>query len=98
MKVFEKLIFFSLLCDGSTDHSITEQEVVYIAYCNPKTFELCLKYFYLASPKDSQDAQGLKQCIFDALKKHKVGDMIPKIMFLSSDGALVNSGKYSGLI
>ena len=50
--------FFALLCDGSTDHSITEQEVVYVAYCNPKTFEPCLKYFHLASPKDSQDALG----------------------------------------
>ena len=57
-----------------------------------------LKYFHLASPKDSQDAPGLKQCIFDAFKEHKVGGLIPKIMFLSSDEASVNSGKHSGLI
>ena len=56
----QKVNFFALLCDGSTDRSINEQEVVYVAYCNPKTFELCLKYFHLASPKDSQDAPGLK--------------------------------------
>ena len=57
-----------------------------------------LKYFHLASPKDSQDAPGLKQCIFDTFKEHKVVDLIPKIVFLSSDGASVNSGKHSGLI
>ena len=58
---FQKVNFFALLCDCSTDHSITEQEVVYVAYCNPKTFELCLKYFHLVSPKDSRDAPGLKK-------------------------------------
>ena len=38
--LFDKLVreklsrvnFFAILCDGSTDHSITEQEVVYVAY------------------------------------------------------------------
>ena len=89
---------FSLLCDGSTNHSMTEQEVVSIAYCNPKIFESCSKYSHLGSPKDSQDAPGLKQCIFDTFKEDKVGDLIPKIKFLSSDGASVNSGKHSGLI
>ena len=52
----------------------------------------------MASPKDSQDAPGLKQCIFDTFKEHKVGDLIPKIVFLLSDGASVNGGKHSGLI
>ena len=64
-----KVNFFALLCDGSIDHSITEQEVVYIAYCHQKTFEHYLKYFHLASPKHSQDAPGLNQCIFDAFKQ-----------------------------
>ena len=31
-----KVNFFALLFDGSTDHSNFEQEVVYVAYCNPK--------------------------------------------------------------
>ena len=52
----------------------------------------------MVSPKDSQDAPGLKQCIFDTFKEHKVGDLIPKIVFLLSDGASVNGGKHSGLI
>ena len=98
MKIFEKLNFFAILCDDSRDHSITKQEVVDVAYCNPKSFESCIKYFHLTSPKDSQDAPGLKQCIFDAFKEYKLGDLIPKIVFLSSDGASVNSGKHSGLI
>ena len=93
-----KVNFFALLCDGSTNHSITVQEVGYVAYCNPKTFEPCLNYFHLASLKNSQDSPGLKQCICDAFKEHKVGDLIPKIVFLSSDGASVNSEKHSGLI
>ena len=52
----------------------------------------------MALPKHSQDIPGLTQCVFDTFKEHKVGDLIPKIMFLSSDGASVNRGKHSGLI
>ena len=58
-----KINFFAILCDGSTDYSITEQEVVYVAYANPDSFQPCLKLFHLASPKDSQDARRLKECI-----------------------------------
>ena len=49
--LFDKLVreklsrvnFFAILCDGSTDHSITEQEVVYVAYADPDFIQPCLK-------------------------------------------------------
>ena len=93
--LFDKLVrenlsrvnFFAILCDGSTDHSITEQEIVYVAYANPDFFQPCLKFCHLASPKDSQDARGLKECILSAFEDHGMKDLIPKIVFLVSDSA-----------
>ena len=90
---FSRVNFFAILCDRSTDHSITEQEVVYVAYADPDSFQPCLKFFHLASPKDSQDAHGLKECILSAFKDHGMKDLIPKMVFLASDGASVNSKK-----
>ena len=104
--LFDKLVreklsrvnFFAILCDGSTDHSITEQEVVYVAYDDPDSFQPCLKFFHLVSPKDSQDARSLKECILSTFEDHGMKDLIPNMVFLASDGALVNSGKNSGII
>ena len=80
------------MCDGSTDHSIIGQEVVYVAYADPDSFQPCLKFFHLASPKNSQDAHGLKEFILSAFEDHGMRDLIPKMVFLASDGASVNSG------
>ena len=90
---FSRVNFFAILCDRSTDHSITEQEVVYVAYADPDSFQPCLKFLHLALPKDSQDAHGLKECILSAFKDHGMKDLIPKMVFLASDGASVNSKK-----
>ena len=62
------------------------------------TIQPYLKFFHLASPKDSQDARGLKECILSAFEDHGMKDLIPKMVFLASDGASVNSGKNSGII
>ena len=67
--LFDKLVreklsrvnFFAISCGRSTDHSITEQEIVYVAYADPDSFQPFLKFFHLASPKDSQDARSLKE-------------------------------------
>ena len=57
-----------------------------------------MKLFHLASPKDSQDARGLKECIRFAFEDHGMKELILKIVFLASDGTLVNIGKNSGII
>ena len=56
--------FIAILCDGSTDNSITQQAVLYVIYCDPETFKPTMKFFEVAAPSYNQDAPGLKQVIF----------------------------------
>ena len=85
----EKVNFLAVLCDGSTDISVTDQEVVYVSYRDPVTLLPTLKCFNFVTPKDSQDAQGLKEAIIDAFKKENLESVLDKMVFLSSDGASV---------
>ena len=65
-KVKEKLHlvnFIIILCDGSTDNSIIEQEVLYVIFTDPETFKPTMRFFEVA-PADSQDVPGLKKAIF----------------------------------
>ena len=73
-----RVIFFAILCDGSTDHNITEQELVYVPFADPDSFQPCLKFFHLASPKNSQDARSLKEFILCAFEDHGMKNLIPK--------------------
>ena len=57
-----------------------------------------MKFFEVFAPADSQDAPGLKNAIFATSHKHSLESVLSKIVFLSSDGASVNSSKDSGLI
>ena len=90
--------FIAILCDGSTDNSVIEQEVLYVIFTDPETFKPTMKFFEVVAPADSQDAPGLKNAIFATFHKHSLESVLSKIVFLSSDGASVNSGKDSGLI
>ena len=97
-KKLETVNFLAILCDGSTDKSITEQEVLFVVFTDPETCLPTMKFFHVVAPSDSQDAPGLKQAITDTFKKHFLESALKKIVFLSSDGASVNCGKNSGLI
>ena len=79
------------LCNGSTDISVTEQEVVYVSNRDPVTLWPALKFFNIVSPTDSQDTPGLEEIIKDSLK-NKIWN-VSLIKFLSSDPTSVNSGK-----
>ena len=52
----------------------------------------------VVAPSESQDAPGLKKAIIDTFKRNSLESVTEKIVFLSSDGALMNCGKHSGLI
>ena len=56
--------FIAILCDGSTDNSVIEQEVLYVIFTDPETFKPTMKFFEVLAPADSQDAPGLKSAIF----------------------------------
>ena len=79
-------------------NSVIEQEVLYVIFTDPETFKPTMKFFEVVAPADSQDAPGLKNAIFATFHKHSLESVLSKIVFLSSDGASVNSGKDSGLI
>ena len=57
-----------------------------------------MKFFEVVAPADSQDTSFLKNAILATFYKHSLECVLSKIVFLSSDGASVNSGKDSGLI
>ena len=57
-----------------------------------------MKFFEVVATADSQDALGLKTAIFAIFHKHSLESVLGKIVFLSSDGASVNSSKDSGPI
>ena len=90
--------FLAVLCDGSTDKSITEEEVVYVIFTDPETHLPVLKLFHIIAPSISQDAPGLKQAITDYFNENSLESALEKIVFLSSDEASVNCGKNSCLI
>ena len=96
----EKLLrvnFIAILCDSTTDTSITEQEVIYVFFNDPDTMKTTLSFFEYLRLEDSQDVNGIFDAIKAAFKKHNLSSLLERPRFLSSDGASVNSGKKSGL-
>lgn len=89
--------FVGVLCDGSTDKSIMEQEAIYVTFVDPDTLLPVLKFFNVVVP-ESQDAVGIKNAIISCFEQHGLADVIEKIVFIGSDGASVNCGKNSGLV
>ena len=92
--------FIAILCDGTTDTGITEQEVVYVFFIDPETIERTLTFSECQGLERSQDANGIldnKKVEFEKFNLF-CSSLLDKVLFLSSDGASVNSGKKSGLI
>ena len=88
----------SILCDGSTGKSVTEQEVLFVVFTDPGTRLRTMTFFEVVAPEEGQDAPSLKQAIIQAFKEHSLESMLNKLVFLSADDASVNSGAMSGLI
>ena len=67
-KVKKKLhlvIFIAILYDESTDNSVIKQEVLYVIFTDPETFNPTMKIFEVVAPADSEDSPGLKKkCYF----------------------------------
>ena len=89
--------FVSVLCDGSTDSSIVEKELIYVIFVDPETFVPTCSFFALKEPI-SQDAAGIKQAIEESFREKGLSDILAKMVFLSSHGTATNSGLVSGLI
>ena len=53
--------FLTVLCDGSKDKSVMEQEVAYVAFIDPETGKPALVFFEVVAPSKNKDALGLKE-------------------------------------
>ena len=60
--------------------------------------EPTLRFFKYLGLEGSQDANSIFEAIKKAFEKRDLLALLDKLVFLSSDGASVNSGKKSGLI
>ena len=65
------------MCGGTTDASITEQEVVYVFFADPDTMEPTLTFFECLVLEDSQDGNG----IFEAFEKRDLLVLLDKLIF-----------------
>ena len=73
-------------------------QVIFVIFVDPEKNLPVMKFFEVAAPRHSQDAIGLKSAIISAFERQGLEFVIERMVFLSSNGASVNSGSKSGLI
>ena len=88
-----KVQWISVLADGSTDHTITEQEIVYVRYVTSEGV-LKTELADIVAAK-SADASGVFNAIEDGL--HNIDVPLTKVVCTNMDGASVNQGKFHGV-
>ena len=92
--LISKSNYYSVLSDGSTDSSVTEQETIYILFiCGGVPV---LKYFSIESVKVA-DSAGLKETLEKAFLRFGFKNYYDKLVGLNLDGASVNMGRMNGL-
>ena len=99
-------MFFSVLCDGSTDSAVIEDEVIYALHFNPMpsnsdTVEVKISFLHMYQRKH-QDADGIHDAISVNVKESiskefkSIGiegiDASKNMIGFTSDGAAVNQG------
>ena len=82
-----------MLADGSTDHTITEQEIVYVRYVTSEGV-LKTELADIVAAK-SADANGVVNAIEDGLNNIDVP--LTKVVCTNMDGASVNQGTFHGV-
>ena len=93
-KDLDKINYFSVFSDGSTDASVTEQEAMYILFLNdgvPK-----VRYFSVESVKNA-NAAGIHERIQTAFNRFSITKFKNHIVGLNADGAGVNMDPLNGL-
>ena len=92
-QLISKSKYYSVLSDGSTDSSVTEQETIYILFICGDVPDL--KYFSIESVKVA-DSAGLKETLEKAYLRFGFKNYY-KLVGLNLDGASVNMGRMNGL-
>ena len=81
-KKLELVNFISILCDGSTNKGVTEQEVLFVVFTDPETHLPTMTFFEVVAPEESRYAPSLKQAIIQAFKEHSLESMLSKLVFI----------------
>ncbi|XP_028408661.1 zinc finger protein 862-like [Dendronephthya gigantea] len=89
-----KARYYSILSDGSTDVSTTEQELVYVLFLQDGT--PVVKFAGVESATTA-DAEGLLRAIESAFSRLGISCFPDRLVGLDVDGASVNMGIHAGL-
>ena len=90
--------YYSVLTDGSTDTSITEQELIYVMFLN-EDGRVNMKFLRIENPA-RPDAAHLVECITEAFHRIGIVDITTHLHGLNVDGASepsVNLGVHKGV-
>ena len=90
----KKVRYYSVLNDGSTDSSVTEQELVYALFLVDGFPQV--KFLSIESVS-SADAAGILESIKESFHRLGITPFTNRIVGLNVDGASVNTGKFTGL-
>ena len=88
--------FLAVMSDGSTDKSVTEQEIVYVRMANKG---LVQEHFVSIESVEKADAGSVLAAIETSMV-HAAGqpDWKSKLVAIGTDGASVNTGKNTGVV
>ena len=89
-----KARYYSILNDGITDVSTTEQELVYVLFLQDGT--PVIKFMGVESPAQA-DAEGLQTAIETSFSRIGISRFPDRLVGLNIDGASVNMGVHAGL-
>ena len=89
-----KAKYYSILQDGSTDTSVSEQELIYVLFLYKG--QPILKFFSIENPPVA-DAQHLAECVEEAFHCIGITDLFSHLYGLNVDGASVNLGVHKGV-
>ena len=93
-----KVNFIAIQIDRTMDRAVKEQEVLYFMYVDPETHIPNFSYFeVIEMDKFDQTAPGMLAAIKGCFTKHTFSELWDKLIYLSADGASVNSAKDSWL-
>ena len=94
----KKAKFFSVICDGSTDSSITEQEIVYVQFAIGG--DLNTRFIACAAPGKANAVNIHNSVVTAVCEQADMTESVfySKVVGLGSDGASVMQGKRGGVI
>ena len=73
--------FLAVLCDGSREKGVLEQDSVYVAFPNLEIEKPTFVFLEVVAPSECQDTPGLKKVIIDTFKRKSLKSVIGKIVF-----------------